>query len=121
MIGNAYYCSKKQKNLQMELNKFNHEKAIPHKKIKRGLIARLDRLLKKASQGFLTYKTPLLSSRPHMRLKNIFIIKNLSSGAGWSAGLLIFPMLCAHAQPDERFFTAFIYMFAMVMTYEIIT
>jgi len=65
------------------------------------------------------YNTPLLPSKPHMRLKNIFIIKNLSSGAGWSAGLLIFPMLRAHVQPDERFFTAFIYMFAMVMTYEI--
>lgn len=68
--------------------------------------------------GFF-YNTPLLPSRPHLRLKNIFIIKNLSSGAGWSAGLLIFPMLRAHEQPDWRFFTAFAYMFAMVMTYEI--
>jgi 4-hydroxybenzoate polyprenyltransferase len=65
------------------------------------------------------YNTPLLPSQPHLRLKNMFIIKNLSSGAGWSAGLLVFPMLRAHAQPDGRFFTAFVYMFAMVMTYEI--
>ena len=65
------------------------------------------------------YNTPLLPSQPHLRLKNMFIIKNLSSGAGWSAGLLIFPMLRAHIQPDGRFFTAFVYMFAMVMTYEI--
>jgi len=65
------------------------------------------------------YNTPLLPSKPHLRLKNLFIIKNLSSGAGWSAGLLVFPMLRAHAQPDGRFFMAFIYMFAMVMTYEI--
>jgi 4-hydroxybenzoate polyprenyltransferase len=28
-------------------------------------------------------------------------------------------MLRAHTQPDGRFFTAFVYMFAMVMTYEI--
>jgi 4-hydroxybenzoate polyprenyltransferase len=65
------------------------------------------------------YNTPLLPSKPHSRLKNLFIIKNLSSGAGWSAGLLVFPMLRAHTQPDWRFFTAFVYMFAMVMTYEI--
>jgi len=65
------------------------------------------------------YNSPLLPSKPHLRLKNIFIIKNLSSGAGWSAGLLVFPMLRAQTQPDERFLTAFFYMFAMVMTYEI--
>ena len=65
------------------------------------------------------YNSPLLPSQSHLRLKNMFIIKNVSSGAGWSAGLLVFPMLRAHTQPDGRFFTAFIYMFAMVMTYEI--
>jgi 4-hydroxybenzoate polyprenyltransferase len=65
------------------------------------------------------YNTPLLPSKPHLRLKNMFIIKNLSSGAGWSAGLLIFPMLHANTHPDGRFFTAFFYMSAMVMTYEI--
>lgn len=71
-----------------------------------------------AAVGYF-YNTPLLSSMPHLRLKNFFIIKNMSSGAGWSAGLLVFPMLRAHEQPDCRFFTAFTYMFAMVMTYEI--
>jgi 4-hydroxybenzoate polyprenyltransferase len=71
-----------------------------------------------AAVGYF-YNTPLLPSMPHLRLKNMFIIKNLSSGAGWSAGLLVFPMLRAHAQPDGRFFTALVYMFAMVMTYEI--
>jgi 4-hydroxybenzoate polyprenyltransferase len=65
------------------------------------------------------YNSPLLPSQPHLRLKNMLLIKNVSSGAGWSAGLLIFPMLRAHTQPDGRFFTAFVYMFAMVMTYEI--
>lgn len=65
------------------------------------------------------YNSPLLPSQPHLRLKNMFIIKNLSSGAGWSLGLLVFPMLRAHTQPDGLFFTAFVYMFAMVMTYEI--
>jgi 4-hydroxybenzoate polyprenyltransferase len=65
------------------------------------------------------YNTPLIPSKPHLRLKNIFIIKNLSSGAGWSLGLLVFPMLRAHTQPDKLFLTAFVYMFAMVMTYEI--
>jgi 4-hydroxybenzoate polyprenyltransferase len=65
------------------------------------------------------YNTPLLHSKPHWRFKNMFIIKNLSSGAGWSFGLLVFPMLRAHARPDGLFFNAFIYMFAMVMTYEI--
>lgn len=71
-----------------------------------------------AAVGYF-YNTPLLPSRPHLRLKNLFIIKNLSSGLGWSVGLLIFPMLRAHEQPDWRFFTAFIYMFTMVITYEI--
>jgi 4-hydroxybenzoate polyprenyltransferase len=65
------------------------------------------------------YNSPLLPSHPHLRLKNMFIIKNLSSGAGWSMRLLVFPMLRANTQPDGRFFTAFVYMFAMVMTYEI--
>jgi len=65
------------------------------------------------------YNSPLLPSMPHLRLKNMFIIKTFSSGLGWSAGLLVFPMLRAHTQPDERFFTAVVYMFAMVMTYEI--
>ena len=65
------------------------------------------------------YNTPLLPSLPHLRLKNLFIIKNVSSGAGWSLGLLVFPMLRTHTQPDWRFLTAFVYMFAMVMTYEI--
>lgn len=71
-----------------------------------------------AATGYF-YNTPVLPSKPHLRLKNIFIIKNVSSGAGWSAGLLVFPMLRAHTQPDGRFFTAFFYMFVMVMTYEI--
>ena len=71
-----------------------------------------------AAVGYF-YNSPLLPSQSHLRLKNMFIIKNVSSGAGWSAGLLVFPMLRAHTQPDGRFFTAFIYMFAMVMTYEI--
>jgi 4-hydroxybenzoate polyprenyltransferase len=71
-----------------------------------------------ATVGYF-YNSPLLPSKPHLRFKNMFIIKNLSSGAGWSAGLLVFPMLHAHTQPDGRFFMAFVYMFAMVMTYEI--
>ena len=71
-----------------------------------------------AAVGYF-YNTPLLPSWPHLRLKNLFIIKNLSSGAGWSLGLLVFPMLRAHTQPDGLFLTAFFYMFAMVMTYEI--
>jgi 4-hydroxybenzoate polyprenyltransferase len=71
-----------------------------------------------AAVGYF-YNSPLLPSQSHLRLKNIFIIKNLSSGAGWSAGLLVFPMLRANTQPDGSFFTAFVYMFAMVMTYEI--
>ena len=71
-----------------------------------------------AAVGYF-YNTPLMPSKPHLRLKNMFIIKNLSSGAGWSLGLLVFPMLRAHTQPDGLFFTAFVYMFAMVMTYEI--
>jgi 4-hydroxybenzoate polyprenyltransferase len=65
------------------------------------------------------YNTSPLPSQSHLRLKNMFIIKNLSSGLGWSAGLLVFPMLRAHIQPDGMFFTAFVYMFAMVTTYEI--
>ena len=71
-----------------------------------------------AAVGYF-YNSPISPSQPHLRFKNMFIIKNFSSGAGWSAGLLIFPMLRAHTQPDGRFFTAFVYMLAMVMTYEI--
>jgi 4-hydroxybenzoate polyprenyltransferase len=71
-----------------------------------------------AAVGYF-YNSPLLPSHPHLRLKNMFLIKNLSSGAGWSLGLLVFPMLRINTQPDGRFFTAFVYMFAMVMTYEI--
>jgi 4-hydroxybenzoate polyprenyltransferase len=71
-----------------------------------------------ATTGYF-YNTPLWHSKPNLRLKNMFIIKNLSSGAGWSAGLLIFPMMRTHTQPDRLFFTAFVYMFAMIMTYEI--
>jgi 4-hydroxybenzoate polyprenyltransferase len=71
-----------------------------------------------AAVGYF-YNSPLLPSKPHLRLKNMFIIKTFSSGAGWSAGLLVFPMLRAHISPDGRFVTAFVYMFAMVMTYEI--
>jgi 4-hydroxybenzoate polyprenyltransferase len=71
-----------------------------------------------AAVGFF-YNTPLMPSKPHLRLKNMFIVKNLSSGAGWSLGLLVFPMMRAHTQPDGPFLTAFVYMFAMVITYEI--
>jgi 4-hydroxybenzoate polyprenyltransferase len=71
-----------------------------------------------ATIGYFYNTSPLLS-QPHLRLKNMFIIKNFSSGLGWSAGLLVFPMLRAHIQPDGMFFTAFVYMFAMVTTYEI--
>jgi 4-hydroxybenzoate polyprenyltransferase len=72
-----------------------------------------------AAVGYF-YNSPLLPSKPYLRLKNMFIIKNLSSGAGWSAGLLVFPMLRAHTQADGRFLIAFVYMFAMVTTYEIL-
>jgi len=71
-----------------------------------------------AAVGYF-YNTPVIVSRPHLRLKNMFIIKNLSSGAGWAAGLLLFPVLRAHAPLDSLFLTAFSYMFATVMTYEI--
>ncbi len=71
-----------------------------------------------AAVGYF-YNTPLIPSKPHLRLKNMFIVKNLSSGAGWSLGLLVFPMLRAHTQPNGLFFTAFVYMLAMVVTYEI--
>jgi 4-hydroxybenzoate polyprenyltransferase len=71
-----------------------------------------------AAVGYF-YNTPFIPSKPHLRLKNMYIIKNVSSGAGWSLGLLAFPMLRAHTQPDGLFLMAFIYMFAMVMTYEI--
>ena len=71
-----------------------------------------------AAVGYF-YNSPLLPSKPHLRLKNMFVIKTFSSGAGWSAGLLVFPTLRVHVQPNGFFFTAFVYMFAMVMTYEI--
>ncbi len=71
-----------------------------------------------AAVGFF-YNTPVIPSRPHLRLKNMFIVKNLSSGAGWSAGLLLFPVLRSHAPLESLFLTAFVYMFATVMTYEI--
>jgi 4-hydroxybenzoate polyprenyltransferase len=71
-----------------------------------------------AAVGYF-YNTPVMPSKPHLRLKNMFIIKNLSSGAGWSAGLLLFPVLRTHTPLNSLFLTAFFYMFATVMTYEI--
>jgi len=65
------------------------------------------------------YNSPLLPSRPRMRLKNLFFVKNLSSGLGWSLGILVFPALRAHAVMDGPFWIAFAYMFLTVMTYEI--
>ena len=71
-----------------------------------------------AAVGYFYNSSPL-PSRHDLRLKSMFIVKNLSSGAGWSAGLLVFPMLRSHAQPEMTFFIAFAYMFCTVATYEI--
>jgi len=65
------------------------------------------------------YNSPLLPSHPRMRLKNLLFVKNLSSGLGWSLGILVFPALRAHAPLDGPFRIAFAYMFLTVMTYEI--
>jgi 4-hydroxybenzoate polyprenyltransferase len=65
------------------------------------------------------YNSPLLPSRPGLRLKNLLLVKNLSSGAGWSLGILVFPAVRAHAPLDCPFWIAFAYMFLTVMTYEI--
>jgi len=71
-----------------------------------------------AAVGYF-YNSSVRPSKPHLRLKNMFIVKNLSSGAGWSAGILVFPVMRVNASPDIFFFTALAYMFAMVVTYEI--
>jgi len=65
------------------------------------------------------YNSPLLPWRPRMRLKNLLFVKNVSSGVGWSLGILVFPALRAHATLDSPFWIAFVYMFLTVMTYEI--
>lgn len=65
------------------------------------------------------YNSPLVSSRPHMRIKNLVFFKNLSSAVGWSLGILVFPALRAHAPLDGPFGIALAYMFLTVMTYEI--
>ncbi len=65
------------------------------------------------------YNSPLLPSRPGMRLKNLLLVKNLSSGAGWSMGILLFPAVRVNAPQDGPFLIAFAYMFLTVMTYEI--
>ena len=65
------------------------------------------------------YNSPLLPWRPRMRLKNLLFVKNLSSGLGWSLGILVFPALRVNAPMDGPFLIAFVYMFLTVMTYEI--
>lgn len=65
------------------------------------------------------YNSPLLPSRPGLRLKNLLLVKNLSSGAGWSMGILLFPAVRVNAPLDGPFLIAFAYMFLTVMTYEI--
>lgn len=72
-----------------------------------------------AAIGFF-YSTSPWPGRAALRIKNLFILKNLMSGVGWTLGLLIYPALRAGHSPDGPFWLASAYMFLAVMAHEII-
>ncbi len=63
-----------------------------------------------AAIGFF-YSTSPWPGRAALRIKNLFILKNLMSGVGWTLGLLIYPALRAGHSPDGPFWLASAYMF----------
>lgn len=72
-----------------------------------------------AAVGFF-YSTSPWPGRAALRIKNLFVLKNLSSGVGWTLGLLVFPALRAGHPLDGPFWLASAYMFLAVVVHEII-
>jgi len=72
-----------------------------------------------AAVGFF-YSTSPWPGRAALRIKNIFILKNLMSGIGWTLGLLVYPALRADHPLDGPFWLASAYMFLAVMAHEMI-
>jgi 4-hydroxybenzoate polyprenyltransferase len=72
-----------------------------------------------AAIGFF-YNTSPLPGRSALRLKNLFVLKNLSSGVGWTLGLLVYPAVRAGRVLDQPVWIASAYMFLAVMAHEII-
>jgi 4-hydroxybenzoate polyprenyltransferase len=72
-----------------------------------------------AALGFF-YSTSPWPGRPGLRIKNIFALKNLSSGIGWTLGVLVYPAIRAGHILDGPFWLASAYMFLAVMAHEII-
>ncbi|NPU83876.1 MAG: UbiA family prenyltransferase [Syntrophaceae bacterium] len=72
-----------------------------------------------AAVGFF-YSTSPWPGRATLRIKNLFILKNLSSGVGWTLGLLVYPALRAGHSLDGPFWLASVYMFLAVMAHEIV-
>ena len=69
--------------------------------------------------GFF-YSTPLLPGKSARRIKDIFLLKNLSSGIGWSIGVALYPALRGGCPPDGMLLLACLYMAMSATTYEII-
>jgi len=76
-------------------------------------------LLLAFSLGFF-YSTPLLPGKSPKRIKDIFLFKNLSSGIGWSIGVVLYPALRSGYEPDSKLLLACLYMFLSATTYEIV-
>jgi hypothetical protein len=72
-----------------------------------------------AAVGFF-YSTSPWPGRATLRIKNLFVLKNLSSGIGWTLGLLVYPALRANHSLDGPFWLASAYMFLAVMAHEMI-
>jgi 4-hydroxybenzoate polyprenyltransferase len=72
-----------------------------------------------AAIGFF-YSTSPWPGRATLRIKNLFVLKNLMSGIGWTLGLLVYPALRAGHSLDGPFWLASAYMFLAVMAHEII-
>ncbi len=70
-----------------------------------------------AAIGFF-YSTSPWPGRATLRIKNLFVLKNLMSGIGWTLGLLVYPALRAGHSLDGPFWLASAYMFLAVMAHE---
>jgi 4-hydroxybenzoate polyprenyltransferase len=69
--------------------------------------------------GFL-YSTTLVRGRPTLRLKSVFLVKNVASAAGWSLLTVIYPFLHGVQSVDRRMWLAFAAMFTGVFSSEVI-
>jgi len=72
-----------------------------------------------AAIGFF-YNPPFRPGRPDLRIKNLFLVKTLSSGIGWNLGLLFYPAVRVGHPLDGPFWVASAYLFLAVMAHEVI-